>query len=213
MTLKDKLNSQPLLIAVSSAFLPITMQKERRAWLVRHARRRWSRCQQTHKTKGEDQLWRREFSSIPPGGCRTCQHPIHRLDILSAALLKPACKGGSPMLRIDRNAILPGCTSTQHARESCPGFRRQFQHLTENFIARARTEIDQGPGGNAGCRAKMLQGLRTRVRHVSSRISARAADKRRIDGQLDLEHIDAVASMRKFLDGEPRILRLLPGKR
>jgi hypothetical protein len=45
-----------------------------------------------------------------------CQHVVERLDVLQTTVCKPALEGRDPIIHVDWNSVLPGCTATQSSR-------------------------------------------------------------------------------------------------
>src|SRR4029078_4390480 len=71
---------------------------------------------------------------VPPWLGQSAQHVIQHLDVLDAALLEPALERRRALLRVHRNAVLPGRAATEHAVEARAGLGRVLQALAEPLV-------------------------------------------------------------------------------
>src|SRR5258708_10219278 len=145
--------------------------------------------------------------------CRFLDDFVKSLDIANPFIFEPAPQGAATTFGIDWNTFLPRGTATQNSREWRTGFSCQLQRFEENLVADARTEVDKWETGSSRRLAEVFLGLLAAVGDLSISIGFRAFDIAHIDGNLDLQHVDAILRFGEFLHILPDFLRFDAGER
>ena len=148
-----------------------------------------------------------EFQVPGAGGCEGF---VDVADIFDADGFEPVLEGGGAFLCVDGDAVFPGGATAEDTVELSAGFAAELEGLDEDRVGDAGGEIDEGLVGHGFGVAEVLQGLGSGVGFFALE-GAGAFDVSHLDGDFDLEHVDAVASFAELGHGAGDDLGLLDG--
>src|ERR1700677_4462469 len=104
-----------------------------------------------------------------PRGC-SLQLFVDVVDVLYAFSFQPFAERSCALLGVDRNAVLPGSSSAEHAIELYARFSGEFEGLAEFCIADSSGEINKRLGGNARSFVEEIDSFFLRISlHASKR--------------------------------------------
>src|ERR1700683_3925911 len=119
------------------------------------------------------------------------QLAVHIINILHSFSLQPRTESRRTLLRINRNAILPGRAPAQHAVELHSRFAGQFESLAELGIANARRKINEGPGSDVRSLVEQVNGLLLAISFLPAK-TLHALDELHLTRHFHLQHVDPV---------------------